>query len=75
MTSKDIAVIKKSQLFLGMEDNEVDHLLGCLSAAGRDYKKNQIILHSGDSTNSIGMVISGRVHILKEDFWGNRNII
>ncbi|MGI6166649.1 MAG: Crp/Fnr family transcriptional regulator [Eubacteriales bacterium] len=75
MTNKDIAIIKKSQLFSGMEDNEVDHVLGCLSAMGRDYKKNQIILHSGDSTNSIGMVISGRVHILKEDFWGNRNII
>ncbi|HHT54207.1 MAG TPA: Crp/Fnr family transcriptional regulator [Clostridiales bacterium] len=75
MNNKDINIIKKTPLFSGMEEDEIEHMLGCLSAVGRNYRKNETILYPGDPINSIGMVISGRVLILKEDFWGNRNII
>ena len=50
-------------------------LLGCLAPSYRDFAKNEMILHQGEDITSVGMVLSGRVQIIEEDFWGNRNII
>ncbi|NLH00631.1 MAG: Crp/Fnr family transcriptional regulator [Clostridiales bacterium] len=68
-------IIKKSPLFSGVSDEELEIMLKCLSASIQDYSKGQFILRSGDNVSSVGMVLSGSVHIIKEDFWGNRNII
>jgi CRP-like cAMP-binding protein len=72
---KELSIIKKSPLFGGVEEKEIGQMLNCLSVVKRDYAKNEIILHSGDSINSVIMVLSGCVHIVSDDFWGNRNII
>ncbi|WP_418504985.1 Crp/Fnr family transcriptional regulator [Cloacibacillus evryensis] len=50
-------------------------MLGCLSVKARKYARHEFVMRFGDSTEAIGMVLSGSVHIVKEDFWGNRNIV
>lgn len=72
---KELSIIKKSPLFGGVEEKEIGQMLNCLSVVKRDYVKNEVILHSGDSINSVIMVLSGCIHIVSDDFWGNRNII
>ncbi len=72
---KYLSIIKKSSLFFGIEEDEINAMLHCLSAEKRSYTKNEFIRRLGDEVNSIGLLLSGSVHILKEDFWGNRNIL
>lgn len=68
-------VIQKSPLFSGISENELEPMLSCLSATKKSFKKNEFVLRSGDEIRAVGMVLSGSVLIVKEDFWGNRNII
>lgn len=67
--------IKKSRLFAGINLQELETLLDCLSATVRQFKKGDMIIHSGDSVSALGLVLSGSVHIGREDFWGNRTIL
>ncbi len=72
---RELNIIKKSPLFRGIDGQDVESMLGCLSVAKRSYSKGEIILHAGDAASSVAMVLSGCVHIVRDDFWGNRNII
>lgn len=72
---KYLKVIESSPLFKGLSHDDIERVIKCLSAVKSDYNKNDFILKSGDIIKSIGLVLSGTVSIVKEDFWGNRNII
>jgi len=69
------AVIKRCMLFSGMDDAELGAMLGCLSAARRSYGKNEFVFSAGDAVQAVGVVLSGGVHVLQEDYWGNRRIL
>lgn len=68
-------IMKESPLFAGIEKKDLSSMLNCLSAQEKHYAKEDYILHVGDHISSIGLVIRGKVLIIKEDFWGNRAII
>lgn len=68
-------VLLLSGLFAGVENHELAAMLGCLSPRIADYKKDAFILQAGESTDSFALVLQGCVHIIQEDFWGNRNIL
>lgn len=70
-----LQIIRSSSLFSGIEKDEVDSMLSCLEAKEKDFKKDTYIFRSGDTTDSLGVVLSGIVLVIQEDFWGNRNII
>ncbi len=50
-------------------------MIDCLGGVSKKYKKDAYILMAGDTIDFVGIVLSGRVQIVKEDFGGNRNII
>lgn len=70
-----ISVIHSAQLFSGVSEEEVMAMLGCLEARTQNYPKDAFLLRAGDTTDSIGLVLSGSVLIVQEDIWGNRNIL
>lgn len=72
---KYLEVMKKCPLFAGIAETDLRTLLGCLSATERHYKKNSFIFMTGDDVTVIGIVLTGNVHIIQEDFWGNRAIL
>ena len=72
---KYFETIKKCSLFVGIEDSNLGALLNCLMAVRRSYKKSEYIFSAGDAVQSVGIVLSGSVHILREDYWGNRTIL
>lgn len=72
---KYTGIIKKSKLFMGMDENEITAILPCLHAKKTCFKKNEYILRLGDNVDSVGMVLAGSVNVIKEDYWGNRNIV
>ena len=72
---KNLSILKKSPLFLGISTEEIQTMLECLNAFEKKYEKGALIFQQGDTVNSMGLVLSGKIHILKEDFWGNRTIL
>lgn len=69
------AVLTRSAVFAGISPEEIHSMLGCLSARYAHFHKGDFILHHGDFIQSIYLVLEGNVHILKEDFWGNVNLM
>lgn len=72
---KNFSTIKKCPLFINIKEQDLGTMLNCLSARARTYEKSEFIFNEGESISKIGIVLSGSVNIIKEDFWGNRSII
>lgn len=68
-------VIRSSQLFSGISENELAIMLSCLDTKKESFPKDAFLLRVGDTAESIGLVLSGSVLIIQEDIWGNRNIL
>ena len=62
--------IKNNPLFQGIAFSDFDNMLTCLSAKTVCYKKDDVILLSGDTVSFVGLVLSGSVQVIKEDIDG-----
>lgn len=71
----DLALLSATPLFAGMPPQKIASMLACLDTECRHYSKGQVILRSGDTVRSIGVVLSGRVLIEKADLWGNATVL
>ncbi len=72
---KYLPVLKKCPLFAGIEDDNIDKILPCLSAVTRYADKNTFIFSAEENVRAVGLILSGSVHIVKEDFWGRKDIL
>ena len=70
-----LSLIKKSPLFCGITEADVLPLLEHLKVRKKKYQKGEFLFYSGDTVPYIGLVLDGAVHIIQEDYWGNRNIL
>lgn len=62
-------------MFRGIEKENIGLLLGCLGSYPKNYTKGEYIAFEKDAIKNIGIVISGSVHMVKEDVWGNSTIM
>lgn len=62
-------------LFQGVEESRLPELYQTLGAVRRHYARQEMILLAGDPAGAVGVVLSGGVQVLMEDFWGNRSIL
>lgn len=62
-------------LFRGVPAEELPALLARASARTCAFQKGELLLRRGDVTRRLGLVLEGSVHIIREDFWGNRSIV
>lgn len=67
--------IKNCPLFSGLEEAEISTLLDCFKAEAKSCHKDDFIFTAGENLRRIGVVLSGGVNILREDFWGDRAIL
>lgn len=72
---KYLPILKTNPLFFGIENKELLAMLHCVSAYTQTYKKGEYIYHFGAHIENVGIVLQGSVHLVKEDYWGNRNIL
>lgn len=71
----DSTLLLSTPLFHGFSEDELSRALAFLDARRQAYEKDSLILHSGDSTRQLGIVLSGSVTIENEDLWGSRTIL
>jgi CRP-like cAMP-binding protein len=62
-------------LFRGTSEKEAETMLPCLDAVEKKYQKGELIYHTGECVRSVGLVLSGGVNIVLDDFSGNSSIL
>ncbi len=75
VSMNDLNILSSSPLFHQMMPEEISSILSCLSCRYAACEKNEFVCRHGDVLSFVGLVLSGEVHIIKEDFWGNRTIL
>ncbi len=68
-------ILRNTGLFEGIEDGEMETMLKCLGAFTRRYAKDEFLFRRGDRTDCLGVVLSGNVRGVREDWWGNRTVL
>ena len=72
---KYIDILKRTQLFSGVGNNEISTMLNCLQAQIRTYKKGEYVFREGEHIDNITVLVEGKLLVQHDDFWGNRNIV
>lgn len=67
--------VMNSPLFSGIQAEEMGCLLGCIGGYVKTFPKGSYIASEEDNIRNIGIVLSGTVHMIKEDIWGSKTII
>ena len=62
-------------LFKDISPEEIHHMLHCLRASEKNYRKGEIIYHAGDSAECLGLILEGSVLIENDDLWGSKSIL
>ena len=68
-------ILRVCPLFRDIAPQELTKTLECLNAKVSSFAKGEAVLIEGDPANDIGVVLTGRLQIVRTDFWGNRSII
>lgn len=69
------AILARSPLFSQIDPAEYEGILQCLQAYQKQYQEEEAVCHSGDQLTSFGIVLSGFVHVIKQDFLGNNTLL
>lgn len=72
---KYIDVLKRTKLFSGVGENEIELMLSCLDARIGEYKKGAYVIKQGQRISDIAVLVKGSLHIQTDDYWGNRSIL
>lgn len=72
---KYLELLTRTPLFRGIDASELDGMLGCLNASAQCYSKHGIVLLEGQPATRVGLLLSGTVQVVKEDYLGNRMIM
>ena len=72
---KNIDFLMKLPIFYNLKKDEIINILKFFNYSKEDFEKNNFIFEIGKPISKIGIILSGEINIIKEDFWGNRNIL
>lgn len=72
---KYISALKQCGLFAEIQDENLTAMLGCLGAKVFSLQKDMTIFQEGTPAKYIGIVLSGAIQMVQDDFYGNRSII
>jgi len=72
---KFLSVLRQTQLFAGVTEEELTSMLSCLGARLHTYPKGSFVLEQGTELADILVLVEGSLHIQKDDYWGKRSIL
>ncbi len=70
-----ITILKQTQLFSGIREEEILTMLTCLGATQKSFAKGETVFCQGQRISFLPLLVKGELHLQKEDYWGNRNIL
>lgn len=62
-------------IFEGIREEELPVMLSCLGSFEKKYQKHEIILLESNEIRSVGLILSGAVHMVKEDSRGGGTLL
>ena len=68
-------ILRKCPLFREIKGQELEKALEYLNARVSSFAKGEAVLNEGDPANYVGIVLTGRLQIVRTDFFGNRSIL
>lgn len=71
---KYIEILHANPLFKDIPACNITSMLSRLNAYTKSYQKDEYVKHTGDTADFIGIILSGEIHILQDDYDGNRSI-
>lgn len=72
---KYFEVLNRCPLFHQVGEANYDKMLRCFGARIISVKKNVAVFHEGQPPSVVGIVLTGAVQIVQEDYLGNRSIL
>ena len=70
-----LPILARCSLFEGIEADNLSALLGCIGGRTIFVPGGQAVFREGDPATSVGMVLTGAVRMVREDYYGNRSIV
>ena len=67
--------LQRCKLFQGIGAGELKALLGCLRGREASFDRGEVIFAAQSRAESVGVVLSGAVRVVREDYDGNRAIL
>ncbi|MBY0758809.1 MULTISPECIES: Crp/Fnr family transcriptional regulator [Sellimonas] len=67
--------VRNCPLFRGIPEEEMEILLKRIKACTRIYQKDEILLNVGDTVRSFGIVASGELFVMKEEYSGSTAMV
>lgn len=71
----DFQKLTSLPLFYGIKKENLPTMLTCLGSFQKKYKKDEIILLESNEVRSIGIILSGTVHMVKQDIEGYQTLL
>lgn len=75
MDKEYLDILSSCRLFDGADKSEISTMIKCLGAVVKSYSKCEAIFCEGDKAGLVGVTLSGMVQIVKDDYYGNRNLL
>ena len=72
---KFLPVLLKSPLFAGIGAQDMEAMLDCLGAVERRFSRGEAVLRAGEPARRLGVVLSGRLQVCREDREGRRTVL
>ena len=68
-------ILASCELFDGIRPEERVPMLACLGGREVAVRKNGYVFREGEPAERVGIVLSGSVQMVREDYFGNRSIL
>lgn len=65
----------RSPLFNGIQPEDRKAVLGCIGYHIGTFRKGETVAFEGENIKHIGILLSGSVDMIKEDFWGGKTML
>jgi len=72
---KYLEILKECPLFRDVSEDSLTVMLHCLGARVESFDKKYTVFAQGAPARYIGIVLSGSVQIVQNDYYGNRSIL
>ncbi|MDD6810492.1 MAG: Crp/Fnr family transcriptional regulator [Lachnospiraceae bacterium] len=72
---KYYGILSQCPLFSGIVQADLNAMIGCLNGKNVKVSKGKPIFLEGDPARYVGVVLSGTVQVVREDYYGNRSVM